>query len=71
VEYVDRLHTIHVPTLVLVGNHDECAPSLSEEMHAKIAGSKLMILPNAGHMNFVDQPELWLRAVEGFLNTHE
>ena len=45
-EYVDRLHTIHVPTLIVVGDHDECDPSLSREMHEKIAGSKLVILPN-------------------------
>ncbi len=38
VEYVDKLHTIHVPTLILVGDHDECDPSLSREMHQKIAG---------------------------------
>jgi pimeloyl-ACP methyl ester carboxylesterase len=36
-------------------------------MHEKIAASKLAILPNAGHMNFVDQPEMWQSAVEGFL----
>jgi len=67
VEYVDRLATIHVPTLVVVGDHDECAPSLSKEMHEKIAGSQLVILPNSGHMNFVDQPELWHKAVGEFL----
>jgi proline iminopeptidase len=71
VEYVDRLHTIHVPTLILVGDHDECAPSLSQEMHSKIAGSKLVILPDSGHMNFVDQPGLWQQAVTGFLRPHE
>jgi proline iminopeptidase len=68
VEWVDRLPTIHVPTLVMAGDHDECDPSLSREMHEKIAGSKLVILPNAGHMNFVDQPELWQQAVNGFLS---
>jgi proline iminopeptidase len=68
VEYVDRLPTIHVPTLVVVGDHDECDPSLSKEMHEKIAGSKLVILPNSGHMNFVDQPEMWQKAVNGFLS---
>jgi len=67
VEYVDRLSTIHVPTLVLVGDHDECAPSLSKEMHEKIAGSQLVILPNSGHMNFIDQPDQWHKAVGGFL----
>jgi proline iminopeptidase len=68
VEYVDRLPTIHVPTLVVVGDHDECDPSLAKEMHEKIAGSKLVILPNSGHMNFVDQPEMWQKGVEGFLS---
>jgi proline iminopeptidase len=68
VEYVDRLPTIHVPTLILAGDHDECDPSLSREMHDKIAGSKLVILPNSGHMNFVDQPDLWEASVEGFLS---
>jgi len=26
-----------------------------------------VILPDSGHMNFVDQPDLWEKAVEGFL----
>jgi proline iminopeptidase len=68
VEYVDKLHTIHVPALIIVGDHDECAPSLSKEMHDKIAGSRLVILPKSGHMTFVDQPELFLGAVESFLH---
>ena len=68
VEWADRLPTIHVPTLILVGDHDECDPSLSREMHEKIAGSMLVILPDSGHMNFVDQPDLWQKAVNGFLS---
>ncbi len=68
VEYVDQLPTIHVPTLILVGDHDECDPSLSKEMHQKIAGSKLIILPNSGHMTFVDQPELFIGSVDSFLH---
>jgi len=67
VEYADRLKTIKVPTLITVGDHDECAPALSEEMHRLIAGSKLVILPQSGHMNFVDQPELFVKTVNDFL----
>jgi proline iminopeptidase len=67
VEYGDRLHSITVPTLITVGDHDECAPSLSREMHEKIGGSKLAILPQSGHMTFVDQPGLFLKAVGEFL----
>ena len=67
VEYVDRLPSIKVPTLIIAGDHDECDPSLSEEIHHKIAGSKLVILPKSGHMTFVDQPNLFLRALDEFV----
>lgn len=68
VEYVSRLHTIHVPTLITVGDHDECAPWLAKEMHEKIAGSKLVIFPKSGHMTFVDQPQMFIQAIDGFLH---
>ena len=67
VEYTDRLKSITVPTLITAGDHDECDPSLAREMHEKIAGSKLVILPQSGHMTFVDQPGLFLKAVSDFL----
>jgi proline iminopeptidase len=67
VEYTNRLATIKVPTLLLAGDHDECDPSMSKVMQAKIAGSKLVILPESGHMTFVDQPGLFEKAVEDFL----
>ena len=68
VEYLDKLHTIAVPTLIIAGDHDECAPWLSEEMHGKIAGSKLVILPQSGHMTFVDQNDMFISNVDGFLH---
>jgi|SRR5579862_2122619 len=68
VEYLNKLPTIKVPTLILAGDHDECDPSMSKEMNAKIAGSKLVILPNSGHMAFVDQPNLWNKSVAEFVN---
>jgi proline iminopeptidase len=68
VEYGDKLTTIKVPTLITAGDNDECDPSLSREMNEKIAGSKLVILPKSGHMTFVDQPALFISAVDGFLH---
>lgn len=68
VEYVDQLHTIKVPTLVNCGDHDECAPWLSKEMHEKIPGSKLVIFPQSGHMTFVDQPDMFIKTIEDFLH---
>ena len=67
-KYTDRLKTITVPTLVLVGDHDECDPSLSRAMQEKIGGSKLAIMPKSGHMTFVDQPNLFVQTVDQFLH---
>ena len=67
VEYAGKLPSIKVPTLVICGDHDESDPSLSRFMHEKIAGSKLVILPQSGHMAFVDQPAMYIKAVNDFL----
>ena len=67
VEYTDILHTIKVPTLITVGDNDECAPHLSELMHEKIPNSELVIYPQSGHMTFVDQPNMFIKSIEDFL----
>lgn len=68
VEYANQLPSIKVPTLITVGDHDECDPSIAKAMRAVIPGSKLVILPGSGHMTFVDQPALFMRAVDDFLS---
>jgi proline iminopeptidase len=67
VEYLDKLPTIKVPTLILVGDHDESDPRMSKEMQSKIAGSKLVIFPKSGHMTFVDQNGMFIKSVNEFL----
>ena len=52
---------------MVVGDHDETDPELSRAMMERIAGSKMAVIPNSGHMNFVDQPAKWLKAVGDFL----
>jgi pimeloyl-ACP methyl ester carboxylesterase len=68
VKYVDKLPSIKAPTLIMVGDHDESDPVMSKEMHERIAGSKLVILPESGNMTFVDRPALLLRTVTEFVN---
>ena len=71
IEYEDRLATIHKPTLVLTGQHDRtCTPRAARDLHAGIAGSELVILPEAGHMTFVEQPGMYLAAVRDFFARH-
>lgn len=71
VEYTEKLATIRVPTLITVGDHDECDPSLSRAMQEKISGSKLLILPKSGHMTFVDQTGMFLTAVDSFIHSKQ
>ncbi len=68
VEYTDRLSYNPRPHADYAGDHDESDPAMSQVMHQKIAGSKIVILPKSGHMTFVDQPGLFLNAVETFLH---
>jgi pimeloyl-ACP methyl ester carboxylesterase len=37
-------------------------------MQERIPGSKLVILPESGHMTFVDQGALFVRTVDEFLH---
>lgn len=71
VEYAERLPCIKVPTLITVGDHDECDPALSRVMNRLIPGSKLVVLPESGHMTFVDQPGMFLDTVQAFLSARK
>jgi proline iminopeptidase len=68
VEYADRLGSIKVPTLITVGDHDETDPQIARDMNGLIKGSKLVVLPQSGHMTFVDQPVLFRKAVDDFVH---
>jgi 3-oxoadipate enol-lactonase len=65
----DMLSRIDVPTLILVGRDDSFAPVVdSEKMHAKISGSRLVVIENAGHVSNIEQPELFNAQLRSFLD---
>lgn len=68
VEYTDRLGSIKVPTLITVGDHDQLDPSLARDIQQHIPGSQLVVLPDSGHMTFVDQPDLFVKTVNDFVH---
>ncbi|HET7254242.1 MAG TPA: alpha/beta fold hydrolase [Xanthobacteraceae bacterium] len=52
------LASITCPTLVLVGDGDELTPPpLSEEIAAGIAGSRLVVIADCGHLSTMERPE--------------
>jgi 3-oxoadipate enol-lactonase len=55
---------IRVPSLVIAGELDEATPpALGRELHEAVAGSRLQILPRAGHLSNVEQPGTFSDAV--------
>jgi pimeloyl-ACP methyl ester carboxylesterase len=68
-DYRPKLADVDKPTLLIVGEHDRTTtPRASRVLHEGIAGSELVLLPDAGHMSFVEQPEAYLEAVGRFLS---
>src|SRR5262249_52978441 len=63
------LASIHVPTLIVVGEEDAVTPpSLSEDLHHNIGGSELVRIPRAGHLSNLEQPEVFNAALAAFLS---
>jgi len=64
-----RVGAIHKPTLILWGREDKLIPlKLAERFHKEIAGSRLEIIDNCGHMQHVECPKEFAAAVLEFLN---
>lgn len=68
VDVLDRLADIDVPALVIVGEQDQATPPrMSRDMHAMLAGSELLVLPNAAHLSSIEQSDAFNAAVLSFL----
>lgn len=66
----DDLGRIAVPTLVLAGEADERSPlPVAHELHRRIAGSTLTVLPGLGHEAPLESPALFDAALRDFLSS--
>lgn len=62
------LDSIGIPTLILVGEHDAVTPpAASRAMHERIPGSHLHLIPAAGHMSNLENPEAFNEKLLAFL----
>lgn len=58
------LPQIRCPTLILVGDGDQLTPpELSEEMNTLIPGSRLVKVPDSGHLSTLERPDAVTRAL--------
>jgi pimeloyl-ACP methyl ester carboxylesterase len=64
----DVLPRIEVPTLLLYGELDVRSPlDVGEELHARIPGAQLVVLPGVGHLASAERPDEFNAAVRSFL----
>jgi pimeloyl-ACP methyl ester carboxylesterase len=70
-DFTDALAEVDVPTLLIWGAEDKRSPlSCGEAMRDRIAGSRLVIIPNAGHVSNMEQPDRFNAEVRAFLFQH-
>ena len=64
----DDLSHIAMPTLIVNGDADDMVPTPnSYDMHERIAGSRLVIYPHAGHGSLFQNPDDFTVEVNAFL----
>jgi 3-oxoadipate enol-lactonase len=64
----EELERIAAPTLILVGDQDLATPpARAERIHARIAGSRLLVIPGAGHTSTIEEPAAVNAAIADFL----
>jgi 3-oxoadipate enol-lactonase len=65
--FENRLSRLNLPTLILFGVHDKVVPPENAALLAeKIAGSQIVIFPDAGHFFPIEIPEAAAQAVIDF-----
>jgi proline iminopeptidase len=66
---LDRLADIQVPTVILVGDDDFiCSPVQALRIHLRIPGSKLVVIEQAGHFPWIEQPDAFFRELGSALH---
>lgn len=65
------LQRLKVPALIITGEHDTLMPlPTSQVMAEAIPGSRLVVLPGAGHLTNLEVPDLFNRSVQLFMEEH-
>jgi len=66
---LERLGELEMPVLFVVGEVDSPTPqAVAEEMHRRVSGSALHVVPGAGHLTVVEEPQQVGAVLENFLN---
>lgn len=57
---------VKIPALVLEGAETNVPLDATREWQKSLPDARLLLIPNAGHQNWVDQPEAVISAMDNF-----
>ncbi|WP_025436870.1 alpha/beta fold hydrolase [Peptoclostridium acidaminophilum] len=67
-DFPGKLHKIKAPTLIIWGEEDSILPKSDQEALSKaITNSKLVVCPSAGHMLYLEKPDVVAAKIINFL----
>jgi len=65
-DFRPEMKEVKVPALVLEGAETNVPLNATREWVKSLPNARLLLIPNAGHMNFVDQPQAVISAMDVF-----
>lgn len=66
----DLLDEITCPTLVIAGAEDALiSPQVARDYAARIPGAQFVLIPHAGHLSNLEQPQAFIQTIRQFLQT--
>jgi pimeloyl-ACP methyl ester carboxylesterase len=67
-DLTSEFNKINLPTLLFWGEKDEATPlKWGEILHSSVSGSKLVVVPGAGHFSYLDDQERFVREINLFI----
>ena len=70
-DVLNKLSTIEIPCLIIVGKQDQLTPvKYSEYFRNNIKNSELHVINKAGHMVMLEKPNEVNQAIENFISNH-
>ena len=69
-EYLEKMKSIDIPTLVISGSEDLCTPAIAKAMHDALPNSKWELFVGSRHMPFVEDHNHYCKVLAEWLMTH-
>ena len=69
-EYLEKMKSIDIPTLVISGSEDLCTPAIAKAMHDALPNSKWELFVGSRHMPFVEDHDHYCKVLAEWLMTH-